>query len=200
MCISGDTLFNFKEGIKVKNQQKYEYFKELILKDFSGENRQKYLDELEFCKSMFHSFHNFALMPQTGAMNNFKGMGSYTKDGCQSLDRLDRFLYYLDQYYNDSTRSIDNPIFSEAHGQDSKKHTAEENTVIIKNALKQFLDPIGSVYKYCEYFYLIKEKDFIDRLIKNGKTAIDSGTGVVAYMGLAKEFWAKRHEIIKELG
>lgn len=197
--ISGDASFNFKKEIKSKTRQKYEYFKELIMQAYSGKEQQEYLNELKCCNLMFHSFHNFAVMPVTGAMNNFKGSGSYMKDGCQYLDRLDKFLYYMDQYYKDSNRSIHNPIFSKAFGQDSKERTKEENTLIIKNALKQFLDSIGSVYKYCEYFYLINDRNFIDRLVENGKTTIDSGKAVVTYMNLANDFWAIRHEIIKSL-
>lgn len=150
---------------------------------------------LKCCKKMFHSLHNFVLMPKTGGMNNFKGTSTYMRDGKQSLDRPDKFLYFLNQYYKNP--NIDNPIFSRASGRNSKKHTAEENTKILKTSLKNFLDCVGSVYKYCEYFYLIKDEEYINCLINSGKKTINSGSDVVAYMKLAKKFWEIRHEIIK---
>lgn len=193
--ISGDASFNFKRGIKTKSYQKYEYFEELLTQDYSEEKIQSHLDELKCCNLMFHSLHNFSLMPVTGGLNNFKGSSVAMKDDKHHLDRLDRFLFFLNKYYGD--HCIDNPIFSRACGHHSKKHTAEENTFLIKESLKQFLDHIGSVCKYCEYFYLIKDKDFIKRLIDNGEKNIASNNSVVNYMKLAEEFWAIRHEIIK---
>lgn len=193
--ISGDASFNFKKGIKNKSYQKYEYFEELLTQDYSEEKLQPHLDKLKCCNLMFHSLHNFSLMPVTGGLNNFKGSSVAMKDGKHHLDRLDRFLFLLDKYYND--RCIDNPIFSKAHGQRSKEHSVIENTNFIKEKLKQFLDYIGSVNKYCEYFYLIKNEDLIKELITNGEKPIDSKDAIINYMKLAKDFWAVRHEIIK---
>lgn len=183
--ISGDASFNFKGKY-------YNYYHKLIDKDYSGKARRKYLENLNNCKSMVYSLHNFAIMPQTGGMNKCKG-------ACN--DRLDKFLFLLDEYYKDPNRSVDNPIFSLAQGgwKGDSEHIRKEKKTLQKNRLKHFLDPIGSVYKYCEYFYLINDKDFIDCLIENGKTTIDSGCAVVAYMKLAEDFWRIRHEIINKL-
>ena len=195
LFVSVTFLNFFKKGIKNKNSQKYEYFEHLITQDYSGKEQQSYLNDLQNCNLMFHSLHNFALMPQTGGMNNFKGTGAYMNDKGHNLDRLDKFIFFLSQYYDNPC--IDNPIFSRAQGKKSKKFTAEQNTTFLKILLKQFLDYIGSVYQYCEYFYLIKDIDFINCLIDSGGKTIDSGKSVVAYMKLAEDFWAIRHEISK---
>jgi hypothetical protein len=200
IMISGDALFNFKKGIKNKSSQKYEYFKKLLKQDpdYSDEDKTKFLNELDCCNLMFHSFHNFALCPRTGAMNNFKG-SVVEKEGNHSLDRLDKFLFFLNEYYKNPC--ADRPIFSGANGKESKTkgRTAEENTAFIKNSLKRFLDSIGCVYNYCKYFYGITDVGFIERLIENGQRPIKSGKDVVNYMSLAQEFWAKRHEKIVEI-
>lgn len=183
--ISGDALFNF-------SGKYYDYFKKLIKedKDYSNEDKQKYLKDLDDCKSMFYSLHNFALMPQTGGMNKYKGARN---------DRLDAFVFQLHEYYNGLERSVDNNIFSLAQGGGKGEDVRKKNKDRQKDRLKKFLDTIDSVYKYCEYFYLISDKDFIEHLIENGRTIINSGKAVVDYMQLAEKFWSKRHDIINTI-
>lgn len=188
--ITGDASFSFKKGIpnNKKHCQKYEYFKELIMMEdnFSEEEKNIYLDELDYCNKMFYSFHNFALMPKNGSLNIFKGLSKYMKDKSHNLDRLDKFLYFLDEYYNNRDKGIENTIFSSS------------NVKVLKERLNTLLSSFDSVYDYCEVFYLINDKEFIDRLIENGKKDIKTGEDVVAYMELAKEFWNKRHEKLVE--
>lgn len=188
--VSGDSSFNFK---RIGNGSgKLERYRGLIERDYANEAKvaKRHIDELHRCNAMLHSLHNFALMPVTGSLNNFKGC----TDG--NLDRLDCFLVCIDDYYRDPDRSIRNSIFSRAIGREGKERSADENTAFIKSSLKGFLDLMDSVYEYCRNLYLIESKEFVDRLVENGKKPIDSGQSVVDYMGLAQEFWALRHDAI----
>lgn len=108
--ISGDTLFNFKDNLGTASHQKYEYYRSLIIKDFSGEKQERYLAKLDECRRMHHSIFNFALMPQTGGLNNFKG--SVFDSIGHSLDRLDVLVYHLFSYYEDKSRT---ELFSRAY-------------------------------------------------------------------------------------
>lgn len=194
--ISGDVFFNFKKGIKTKKYQKYEYFEELLRRDFSGDRLIESLKKLDYCNQMFHSFHNFVLLPVPAGLNNFKGTSSFIEENFHFLDRPDKLLYLMNQYFKE--RNEDNCIFSSAAGRKSKKYSAEENTIILKKTLKDFLDTFDTFDDFCKNLFLIEDKEFIKKLVENGKKDILTGEDVENYMDLAIEFWNLRHKIISE--
>ena len=63
-----------------------------------------------------------------------------------------------------------------------------ENFPILNDLLKEYSD----IYKYCEIFYTIHDKEFVKKLIENGKKPMKTAKDVENYMNLANEFWKKR--------
>ena len=55
-------------------------------------------------------------------------------------------------------------------------------------SLYKFLDSFKNIYEYCNLFYDI-EKDFVDRMIEEGKMPILTSEDLSRYMNLAEEFW-----------
>ena len=79
-----DTVFHFTNG--------YSYlFRKILGKEY---NEKKYTD-------MNHSILNFSLLPKEGALNNNKANGQY-------CDRVDRFVYYINEYIEN--KNGNNPL------------------------------------------------------------------------------------------
>lgn len=184
--ISGDVVFNF--GKSKKGKQKYERYENIITKNCKNktESEKRIIDDnlkiLEECFGMNYSLHNFAFMPVTGGMNNFKG-------NVGGLDRLDTFLYYLNQYYTDRNDKdglkegddfellYGNTIFSYVNpskrfkksvAEEDKPRFFEERRKRILDSLISFLDEFrkgevisgkegicSATYKYCSEMYLL---------------------------------------------
>ncbi len=196
--ISGETVFNFGIGKKGNVNQKFEYFYRVLVDSYCGNECTYYLNKLIECSYNNYSLNNFALMPCTAGMNNFKGTSKYMSEvNNQKLDRFDKFIFWLNDFLNSPKRSVDHIIFSCAYGKTSKDRTAEENTRVLKKALFNFLTNFSNIGEYCKYMYLIEDSDYIDKLIENGQTPIVSGEDVVRYMELAEEYWKIKGERIK---
>ena len=186
--ISGDIVFNFGKGKKIP---KYEYYEKLIIQDFSDNGKQKnyYLNQLEKCWEANYSLNNCSLMPCTAGMNNFKGG--------LDLDRFDKYIYYMNQFFNN--RNLDQDIFSRAQAKQSKSGSAEENKNKLKLTLFNFLNLFNDVYEYCKYMYLIDSIGYVDKLIESGEREIKSGKDVVRYMELAESYWKMKGERMKNI-
>lgn len=173
--LSGDVIFNFKAKEKEKDNtpHPYEIYKSYIETDHNIVRQNEYLDRLNKCKSMHHSFENCALMLQQGNLQNAKqGIGK---------DRGDTFIWALDEYYKGKSEMVLN-------------HATQQNSGI----LREFLNYFDDVYEYCEVFYNITDKGFIDRLIQSGSKALDSADKVENYIDLALRFWDERAEFMKK--
>lgn len=169
--LSGDVIFNFTYS-KNKSCQFYIY-KNWINQDQNPIRKNKYLNLLNKCRSMHHSFENCALMLQQGNLQNAKqGIGK---------DRGDTFIWALDEYYKGKSEMVLN-------------HATQQNSGI----LREFLNYFDDVYEYCEVFYNITDKGFIDRLIQSGSKALDSADKVENYIDLALRFWDERAEFMKK--
>lgn len=169
--LSGDVIFNFTYSNKNKSCQFYIY-KNWINQDQNPIRKNKYLNLLNKCRSMHHSFENCALMLQQGNLQTAKqGIGN---------DRGDTFIWALDEYYKETSGMVLN-------------HATQQNSII----LKEFLDYFNHVYKYCEVFYNISDIDLIFKLIKSGRTALDSVEKVEHYIDLALKFWDERAKYMK---
>ena len=179
--LSGDCDFNF-------NAKKYSIFENIIKKEYKNYPRiRKYaLNVLEECKKMHHSLVNFSLMQTKGNMQGFKG--SCLNNGVYfSLDRADTFVSYLAKYYQ----------LEQCQKQDSFILVNAKNN---KETLQDYLDSFtGGIYEYCKKVYLIDDKKFVDRMIKEGSMIIETGSDVIRYMLLALEFWDKKELKIKEI-
>lgn len=168
--LSGDVIFNFTYS-KNKSCQFYIY-QNWINQDQNPIRKNKYLNLLNKCRSMHHSFENCALMLQQGNLQTAKqGIGN---------DRGDTFIWALDEYYKETSGMVLN-------------HATQQNSII----LKEFLDYFNHVYKYCEVFYNISDIDLIFKLIKSGRTALDSVEKVEHYIDLALKFWDERAKYMK---
>ncbi len=166
--LSGDTDFNF-------NEKHYPCF-ELHLNDEPNENlRREYLSKLDKCKKMHHSLLNFSLMQTMGNMQGFKGKI------CD--DRLDRFIYYLGKFYNETDKC-------KRRTTDIISYSSETNRDILMDYLNQF----ASLSDYFKKIYFIDDAEFIEKLRLHGQEnkKLDNSEKVRTYIDLAHCFWEKK--------
>ena len=144
-----------------------------IEEDYNVIRQIEYKEKLEECKKMHDSFENCALMISTGKLQQTKQhIGN---------DRGDVFVWALDEYYKGNNERV--------------LEWAPKDKARI---LREFLNYFQDVYKYCEVFYNITDKGFIDRLIQSGSNALDSADKVENYIDLALKFWDERAEYMKK--
>ncbi len=178
--LSGECDFNF-------NEKKYSFYRKKLEEEYSNSSKalKSKLAILKKCKENHHSLINFSLMQSKGNMQGFKGIcldnGIY-----YSLDRPDTLLAYLSSYYQLNDEQKENSYILANAGNN-------------KDTLKQYLNSFEDVYEYCEKIYLINDKNFIDRMIKEGKLFIEDGKDVLRYMLLALEFWDRKQEKIESI-
>lgn len=137
-----------------------------LFKEIIGDNKCA-LEQLEKCKNNHHRLVNFSLIQAMGDMQGFKGRIRF--------DRFDTFIFRLDQYFSGLSTEI-------------LSSSSEPN----KPLLKAFLNNFKDIYEYCKAIYFIKDKEFIDEIIKQGKLPIKKCEDVVRYMNLAQKFWNKK--------
>ncbi|MDR2572357.1 MAG: hypothetical protein LBD23_18955 [Oscillospiraceae bacterium] len=172
--LGGDCDFNF-------NWIKYNKFANFFYNEFYCEKKKEWNDFnvycdcikiLNLCNKMHHTLLNFSIMPVTGGMNNRKnnlpgsGVGGW-------LDRLDRFIYFLDSYYKEEK---DGEIFLIENN--NKKH--------LEDFLKTFKNGING---YCKVIYFIEDSTFVKELIESGKNPLRTAKNVLDYMYLAMKYW-----------
>ncbi len=171
--LGGETDFNFKEDSSF-SANKYRNFKTL-LEQANADSKE--FDKLELCKRHHHTLVNFSLMARTGGMNNFKGTFKGGNDSF-SYDRFDSFIYNLNNFYCDG----DSLIVSRKNGEH----------------LARFLSAFEDVYDYCKVFYFIEDRNFVDRIIKEGHQPINTGKDVIRYMNLALDYWDIKEKYFME--
>ena len=178
--LSGECDFNF-------NDEKTEIFKRMINESYSNYPRMKKyaIKLLDECKNTHHSLVNFSLMQTKGNLQGFKGV--CLKNGVNlPLDRADTFVKYLYKYYSlEESQKDDSYILKNAKAN--------------KNILKEYLNLFEDVFDYCEKVYLINDRNFVKRMIREGGLVIENGEDVVRYMNLALEFWDRKELQIKEI-
>lgn len=165
MIFSGDIDFNFsRKGLN--GQSRYDIFKKLL------KNNKECIERLDdYMKNKHHSEENISIMPSTGNLQNVKqGIGN---------DRLDTFVWALNEYYNNNSNLLFN-------------HSTKENMPALSSFLELFID----IYDYCKTIYHIEE-ELVDDLIKSGSKAIDSEERVKRYMDLADRFWKSKKKAYK---
>ncbi len=164
--IDGDVIFNFKGSYG-------KHFRELLGNQY---NEKAYA-------RMHHSVLNFSLMPVTGGLNLNKANGRF-------CDRLDRFIFYLDQFIQ--LKNEDNPLM----------HIRGRNKNTILN-LKSYMINFDSIEEYCQAYYLLdsKKTDLVDRFKNSGEEYVNNGAtaeNCKQYLNLVAEFWKYRNELFKE--
>lgn len=171
--LSGETDFNFGKkkifGLGKSRLQFFEYF----LKDVPEEKKEYYSELLSYCKEHFHSQVNISMLPKTGGLNlTKKAIGN---------DRIDTFIWALDEYYNERSCLILN-------------NSSNENM----HTIKEYLSLFKNVYEYCNTIYFIN-KSLVDDLISSGAKPIDTYQRALEYMELAKRFWEQKAKIINRV-
>ena len=164
--IGGDVMFNFKNSYGKS-------FRELLGNQY---NEKAY-------SRMHHSILNFSLMPATGGLNLNKANGRY-------CDRLDRFIFYLDQFIK--LKNENNPLLG-IRGRN-------KNTIPI---LRTYTSNFDSIEEYCQAYYLIDSNNtnLVERLKKSGEEYVHNGATTEncrQYLNLASEFWKYRNEIFQK--
>ena len=166
--MAGDTDFNF-------NYKHTHLLHEILANTKSLELKIKGESLLEKCKAAHHSLLNFSLMQVMGDMQGFKGR-------CCD-DRLDRFVFFLREYYN------------------LEENEEKENSHIIvfapsknRDNLIEYLDSFKSEYDYCKKVYFIQEESFVDRLCTTGSRLLKTTGDVIEYMEIAQHYWEIREK------
>lgn len=188
--IAGETDINFK---KDSGNKKYAYYKGLIEKsrEFTDKEKEKYLCKLAWCEKRFHSLENFSLMLVPGELNNVKG---------NSRDRMDRFIWLLNDYFEEREGNKDNSgydkyghkLFSKAKGKNYK----EEYQKTCLEVIYEYLLLFENVYDYCKKIYKM-DKEAVGRFLESGeKEDFKTGEDVVEYMQLAEDYWKNKHNFI----
>lgn len=174
--VSGETDFNF-------NDKKLKKFYEIIDKDskYCVDDKNDLKELLLSASKLHHTLLNFSLMQTMGNLQGFKG-----KD---ALDRFDRFIYSLSEYYNENSKIINK----------FKDNSGDTNWSYLKKYLDLFGDGKIGFNNYFSnvYFAGITNSDNIDimeKLIESGKEPIDSAERVNEYVKLANEFWDIRDD------
>lgn len=202
--MTGDTLFNFKsinDTEEKKRNQKYELFEDKLKEKFSADEFEYYIGILRFCNRMNYSFYNFGFMPTNGDFQATKN---------NEDDRLDRFLFILNDYYSCPAQEKENhPIFKHVthnpRGRkipgESKEDRSKRGELFRKEIIStmiEYLDSFESVYNFCKVMFLIDDSELIKRMLDSGANEINDGKDVVEYMKIAILFWVykdkKYHE------
>lgn len=209
--IAGDCSFNF-------NDDKKKLFNKIIdtfEKSKHEKSTTKYIadlrTQLEKCCKMHHTLNNFDLMPVTGGLNNLKGKLKY-KDKCVVvhsvgrpptsglLDRLDTFICFMDLSFkkrNELEGSKNVNLIEIGNFFSNSCFTISMKTENF-STLYTFLSKYKDIYQYCEEFYNLRDKNFINKLIDYGKKEINDVVDLEDYMKLASEFWDKKRELLSD--
>lgn len=183
--LSGDCFFNF-------NYYKKRKYTDIIdHPDINDDKKILLKNKLSDCCKRHHSYSNIVLFPTTGALNSFKGKVYFKKDNSLHYDnknfgddRPDTFLYCLNEYFvNKDEFILSASIFT--------------NKPYIENFLT--LNEFDDIFMYCDKMLFIKDKNFISKLIDNGKNDITSAEDLNRYMDLAIEYWEIRNKSINNL-
>lgn len=166
--LGGDCDFNF-------NEKKLKAFSYIIQNDNSASKDEKAeaSSQLKRCNDMHHRLLNFSLIQAMGDLQGVKGSNRF--------DRLDTFISELNKYFCGTSNAV-LLLSSPAN----------------RSALISFLSNFRDIYEYCEAFYFIKDKSFIDEIIEQGKMPIKNVTDLKRYMDLAEKFWAKKEKYFQE--
>lgn len=157
---SGDTDFNFTLGFAHSRLECYEKLIE------TSNNPKMYSDKLNLLKQLTYSIVNISIIPRTGNLQSVKqGIGN---------DRLDTFIWALDEYYNGNSNLLLN-------------HSSFENIKLLQSYLNMF----GNIDNYCNAIYHINDS-LVHEMITLGKQTIDSPEKVIRLMDLAIEFWHQK--------
>lgn len=171
--LSGETDFNFSSkkiyGWGKSREQFFKYFS----KELKAKDKVDFLKQIDGCRKKHHSPENISLMPKSGSLNIVKkSIGN---------DRLDTFVWALNEYYENNNEMI----FS---------FSSNENYMLLKG----YLDLFDDVYDYCKTMYFISDK-LTRELINSGCKAINSAQRAKEYMDLAVRFWEEKQAKIKTL-
>lgn len=184
--LAGETDFSFKKSkIWRKFDRKYESnytrLESALIgaNDISCEERDRALKLLEENSKKHHALINFSLMQVMGGLNNFKGRDP---DG---LDRLDRFIYYLDRYFKEKNKEETEIC----------KHASKYN----RGDLIDFLSNFDDVNHYTSEVYFVGTRDTLTeeitrQLIELGEDRLKTGKQYIKYLELANVFWNKKEE------
>lgn len=173
LYFGGETDFNFSE-------RQYIFFRKRINVDD--------IELLKICSKRHHALENFSLMPRTGNLQGVKG---------GRFDRLDRFIWLLNDYYDHPGEDLQHKVFQAPGPRDKNKKICGKK--ILKAYLDSFRDsknedkddkfnkPNEATYRYCSTIYKM-DNIWVDRMIKNGKEDM-VGDHIKEYLNLAMEYW-----------
>lgn len=198
--LGGEMDFNFlscPDKPQAWQKRKYEYYKEIILKDdkMTQNDKEKAYQLLEKCADRQYQCYNMSVFFRTGGLNNLKGKMSQDR---RALDRFDVYIYILNDYFckrkNQRKSGFEEDymhiIFSESW------HSSIEN----RKVLYEYLTLYNDIDDYFKKNYCIDDKKLIRDLIKSGSKPINCGKRVVEYMNLAERYWnAKEIEVKRVL-
>lgn len=193
--VGGETDFNF-------NRTHKHFFQAIIDADnnHNETSKSRVRLQLQECSYMHHTLCNFSLMQVMGQLQQFKGKRCH--------DRLDRFVFWLNSYYetNEDDRAK-HPIIV---------HAGNPNN----DYLREYLNCFKDIMDYCDKIYFIpndkktvscctilesgdREKHhgfaLVYDLIESGKKPINSLDDVCRYLTLAERFWKTKESAFLDI-
>ena len=176
--VNGDQCINLKLG------NAYDGIGSIINLNKLSEDSVKKIEELNLLIDYYsHTILNYSILPVTGGLNNIKWrLGS---------DRIDTFIFVLDQYYKNINRAI---ILNSG---------SSNGDVGTRKKLESFLSSFGSVEEFVSFIYRLDPDDskkFIKDSLGSGSEPILDIKGLCQYMELAVDFWELRLESMQKSG
>ena len=165
--VNGDVCFN----TKLKYKTRYSLLGSLIKESSQFKDMNQLLSELRY------SPMNISILPKTGGLNIIK------KNFAD--DRLDSFIWLLNQYY----RGVTAPIVNRG-----TVNSCISNQLL----LKCFLDKFKSEKEFCLFFYGLEDEKFVSKLIGSGQRAICNISDLYQFLKLAIEFWTIRLSVLEK--
>ena len=173
--VNGDQCINIKLG------NPYDCLGSIVKIGETPNDNIKELNDLIVYYS--HTILNYSVLPVTGGLNNIKWrLGS---------DRIDTFIFVLDQYYKGINQAV---ILNSG---------SSNGDIGTRNKLKEILDSFGSVDGFVSVIYgidPITSEEFVKRAIDSGSKPILGIAGLCDYMNLAVDFWELRFDMLLKSG
>ncbi len=178
--LSGDTIFNF-------NARKYSTLLRLAFSTSKNDDEfSEIKDELLWCSTQHHSLYNFSLMQTMGNLQGYKQKGLKSiSNSYENLDRFDTLVYLLFCYYTCDPRET-----LSSYCKPSKNRSNGEFLIRFLEKFRTTCNDVDtSIYNFCQQVYLIDDRDFVDKLIKNGSKPIKDCNDIRTYIKTAKTYW-----------
>jgi len=175
--LGGETDFNFNE-------------KKLLLLTSIANNNAEAIASLAECAKRHHMLVNFSLIAVSGNMQGQKSKGCCVDRYGEPdwLDRLDSFIYMLNEYFSNGKEYVLLPKVDE-FGRPNPN----------RDCLIEFLATFDGVFDYCRKVYFLEGeegRELVKCMIENGSKPILNAGDVKRYTALAQDYWKQKEQCL----